>query len=273
MALVVTFMLQVGLSVAPRLLYEELKRFDGVLRGVLFFLVAQPLVALLVIWAFQPPLRVVLSLILLSVVGVAPLSTRSVQKTAGNAPLALVLTLVLGAATVFTAPPTARWLLGYEGDLDFNPAALEVQLLLFQAIPLAVGFVLRGLLGGRAARLAQVIGWINLAVLAGVIAIRILPHVPELGTLGWRGTAAGVVFSAAVAVLGAAFGGRSPVDRRTLAALANKPNVALALALLAAARAPASRGASLLAMFLLRLIVGALVHRLSILRRATHSRQ
>jgi predicted Na+-dependent transporter len=251
-AMVVTFMLQAGLSVAPGLLAAEVRRDGRLARGVLFFLVAQPLLAVAVARALAPSLPVVVALVLLSAVGVAPLSARAAQKATGNPARALVLTLVLGVATVLTAPPTARLLLGYEGALDIDPLALELRLLALQAAPLGVGFALRAVTG-RAALLARVFGAINLAALVGVVLLNLIPRLGALAILDGRAIAAGLLFSGGAVALGLAFEGP------TFAAMANKPNVALALALVAGAGAPPHFAVSVVALFLLRSLVAVLV--------------
>jgi hypothetical protein len=255
--LVSTFMLEVGISTSPWLLRAEIvHRSPRLVRGLLFCLVLQPLLAWAVLHALAPLGPPGTALAILSATGVVPLAGRAAKRAKGELGLALVLTLLLGALTPLTAPPTIRWLLHYSGALGFRPERSILQLLGLQLLPLAAGLAVQAVLGPtRARRVAMVVRGVNVAVVGILVVGLFAPRLGRMTVLGWRGAGAAVLYGVIAALVGHACGA-SRAEQRTLATLANVPNVALGLTLLAGAGAPPVARATLLAMFLLRYAVG-----------------
>lgn len=269
--LVSTFMLEAGLTVPPRA--SRRLRAGTIARAVLVMLVLGPLAAFGVAHAFAPTPQVVAALVLLAVVGVVPLAARGARSARGDMGCAVVLTLVLGIIAPFTAAPSARLLLRYEGAIGFEPRPILVQLLVMQIVPLALGLLVQKT-SRRAAGLRRVVHILNIVAFAIVLAA-LLPRFGAVLEVGWRGVAAATVLAAVIAGVAHLVGGHRLEDRRALVSIANAPNVALALAIASSARAKPSFTALLLGVFLLRFATGRVLQRLVARRdeRAARSKE
>jgi len=267
--LIATMMFQIGLSVPLREMREEIHAVSRLLRGLVLFLVIAPLVALLVAWGLRVDRPVEVALVLLSCAGVVPLAPRFARAAHGDVCLALVLTFSLGLVTIVTCAPTARWLLGYSGEVDFKAGRLIAQLVFIQGAPLALGVLIRRATT-RAESVARVVGRINTIAFVAVVVVIVAPHLDLLLAVGWRGAAAAATLSLVLAVVGHAIGGAEEPTARTLAAIANGPNVSLALVIITSVRAPPVFGVTIVGVFLVRRLVGFVVQKL-LARRAEHA--
>ena len=253
-----SFMLQSGLAAPVGSLSKAVRRVRELVGALLLMLVFGPLVAVLVGRSFGLQGPAAASLLVLSLVGVVPLAPKAAKKARGDVPLAIVAMLALSLVTAFTATPAARAVLSYWGFralVGIAPGSFLLTLLLLQVLPLAVGLALRAS-AARASWLEKVVGAVNAAAFLVIALLVVAPRLGDIGALGLRGAAAGLVFAIVLAGLGWILGGPTPAGRRTLAAMANMPNVALALALAASAYAPPVYTVALVAMFLLRVMAG-----------------
>jgi predicted Na+-dependent transporter len=259
--LVTTFMLQIGLGLTPRVLRDEVRHVGKLLHGLALFLVVAPVLAALLAVAFHVDRTSGVAMVLLSCVGVAPLAAKSARASRGDVALAVVLTFALGLLTVVTAAPTARWLLGYSPEVPIRPAALIPKLALLQVAPLLLGLWLRDS-GRRAKSIERVVGWINTAAFVAAIVLIVAPHLGDITAAGWRGAGATITFSLLLALTGYIVGGPGTSEGRTLAGMANVPNVGLALGIATSISAPRVLLVTIVGVFLLRAIVGVVVHKM-----------
>jgi predicted Na+-dependent transporter len=262
-------MFEIGLSLPQRALRQKLYEVGHLIRGLLLFLVIAPLTAALVVWVFRVDTPTEIALVLLSSAGVVPLAPKFARAARGDVVLALVLTFALGLATIVTCAPTAKWLVGYSGEVPLAPGKLTAQLVLLQGVPLALG-VLVHRFTGRAAALAKVVGFINTGVFVVIAVLIVAPHLREIAAPGWRGVVASVTLAVVLAIAGYLVGGPQDRGARTLAAIANGPNISLALVIVANVGAPPIVGVTIVGVFLLRVLVGMLVQRM-LAHRAEHA--
>jgi BASS family bile acid:Na+ symporter len=264
--LIVTFMFQAGLTAPRRYFAGALARPRAVLVAISFMLVVEPVLAWLTIQAFHLRGPVAAAIAVLAVSGLLPLAARAVRAVRGDVALALVTTFVVGVLAIFTAPLTVAWLVGREGAITVEPGPLVRQLVILQGIPLAFGLLLRSS-SWCTAKFPRIVRWINTAALVLVLLVVIVPRLPTMENIGALGALAGITFSVIAALVAYAFAGTSATEGRTLAVLANAPNVVLAMTIAASARAPRAVGVTILGMFLLRALVGAVLNRI-LARRA-----
>jgi BASS family bile acid:Na+ symporter len=260
---VTTYMLQTGLATPREELVACARRKGELARALLVMLVLGPLAARLLAAAFALPARPAAALVLLSLVGVVPLASRGARNARGNVAFGVVLTAALGIVAAFTTAPAVRLLLGYRGPLRVDTAPLLVQVLLLQGVPIAVGMLLRAKLR-RAAALEDALGVFNGLVVLFVLgaAVVLLPRYGAVRSLGWNGALAAVVFAVFIASVGYALVGPDRRDRRALAALANKPNVVLAILVVASAGVDAGFVVAIAGVFLVRFFAGVAFQKL-----------
>jgi len=247
-----SFMATLGLRLTPGLLSAELARPGRLGRGLVLNLVLVPLATVLCLRALGVTGWVAAGLVALAVSPGAPLSPSSAKKAGGSPGYAIVLTVVLGIVTAFTAAPSARWLLSYEGDIGVRPPVIIAKLALLQWLPLAAGALQRRRSPERAAQLERVA--MALVVVSGLLIVvgSIAPLVPHLSIVGWRGLSAVLVSMVAVVTLGWLSGGSDHELSRTFTATAGVPNIGLAMAMARAANAPRDLLLTIAACFLLR---------------------
>lgn len=258
---VTTYMLETGLAAPRGGMWEALRTKKGELaRGLVVMIVIGPLVATLIARALALPDHTADALVILSAVGVVPMASRGARRRGGDASLAVLLTALLGLAAAFTAAPTARFLLGYERRLDAPVGGLLLQVLALQGLPIALGMLI-GRYSRRADAIERFFRTFNKAVIVAVVvaALVILPRYGSVRALGGRGVLAGVAFALLVSAAGYALGGPRLAARRTLAMVANLPNVSLALVLVTSAGATAGFAIAMVGMFLVRIATGLAV--------------
>jgi predicted Na+-dependent transporter len=258
---VTTYMLQIGLLMPMGGLRSACSRHKGPLVwGVLLLMVGGPLVTYFVVRAFGLHRPADAGLVLLSVVGLAPLAPKQVRRAKGNVAFAIVLTFAVAVIAIFTAVPSARFLLSYERPLTLRPGPLLLKLLVLQGVPLAFGlFVRRRVSAAQRNKAGKVLGAVNAVALVVLFALVVAPRLSALRSLGWAGAAAAVVVSLILAALGWAVGGPSDEGRRTLASVVDVSNFPLALVITQDAGVPPEASVVILGGFLLRAIVGIAV--------------
>jgi BASS family bile acid:Na+ symporter len=257
---VTSFMLQCGLQAPRQSLACAVKSVREIVSALLVMLVFGPVVAVVIgrIFGLEGPSAG--ALLALSVVGIVPLAPKAAKKAHGDVTLAIVLLIALSVIAAFTATPSIHLLLsfwGFHAFIGVAPASLLLQLVVLQLLPLAAGVWLRER-SARMAWLEKAVAVVNGAAFILIAALVVGPRVEDIRAIGLRGVAAGVSFAAILAVVGWAMGGPTPTGRRTLAAVANMPNVALALALAASAQAAPAYSVAVIAMFLVRVVAGFL---------------
>lgn len=271
---VATYMFQTGLATPKGTLAATARRGKRTIaRGLFVMLVLGPVFARLLAEVLALGPRAAAALVLLSLVGVVPLASRSARSVRGDVAFAVVVTAALGLVAAFTAAPATRLLLGYEGPLELRTGRLLLQLLLLQAAPLALGVLVRTKTG-RTPRLEKALGAFNALALVALF-VAALVHLPRYGpvrSLGWNGALAALVYGVFVASASYALGGPDQVERRTLAALANMPNVILALLLVTSAGVDAGFAVAVIGVFLVRVVTG-LVLQMVLLRSAGPGRE
>jgi BASS family bile acid:Na+ symporter len=261
---VTTYMLQTGLAMPPGGLAACAKNKKAELaRSLLVMLVLGPLAARLVVAAFALPPRPALALVLLSFVGVVPLASRGARNARGNVPTAILLTAVLGLVVAFTAAPTTRLVFGYHGQVEVHTMSLLVEILVLQGVPLAVGLMVRSKMASHARELETALGVFNTFVVIAlvILAALIVPRHGAVRSLGWTGALAAIVFSVFIAGAGYLLVGADREARRTLAAIANKPNVILAILIVSSAGLDAGFAVAVVGVFLVRLFTGIVIQR------------
>jgi bile acid:Na+ symporter, BASS family len=261
--LIVTFMLQVGLAAPPGSF--RWVRGSAIGRGLFVMLVLSPLVAAIVARVFVPAQPVIVALVLLSTVGVLPLASRGARAIRGSFETAVVLSLLLGTITIFTAVPTTRLLLPYSGHVEddlFRPGALLFRVILLQGIPLVVGALIART-SHQAQAIEKVVARANLVILAVVVLSIVIPRLGVVASVGGRGVVATIVFAVVLESLAFFVGGPTLGERRAIASIANMANVGLALTIANAASAGRPYVELVLGVFLVRASTGKLLELLA----------
>jgi BASS family bile acid:Na+ symporter len=262
MIFLASFMVTLGLRLTPELIREELARPGRLARGLALNIILVPLATALCLRVLGVGGRVASGLIALAVSPGAPLATSAAKAARGNAHYAVVLTVLLGVITAFTAPPSARWLLSYEGQIDLRPPVVIGKLALLQWLPLAIGMLLQRRSPVRATALGRITRAIVL-ISGGVLVLgSLVPVLPQLHIIGWGGLAAILLSMAIVVGLAWLAGGRDRGLCRSLAATVSVPNPGLATALARAANAPQPLLLTIAAGFIVRLLANQILIRI-----------
>lgn len=257
--LVVTFMFQAGLDAAQ----GSRRRLPLVAigRGLLLMLVLGPLVAWALVHLVPTTPEVAVGLIVLSVTGVMPLASRGARDLGGSTTTAVLLTIVLAQITVLTALPSAEVLLARHGGAVFASGPAFVQVLLLQWLPLMAGILVARRAPARSAPLSRFISVLDKAILTVVVVVVVLPKLGVVTVLGLRGVLLTSVFAIALAVLSALIGGPTTEDRRAILSVTAAANLGLSLTMLKSAGLEDRFGPTLMAIFLVRVLVGTLTQK------------
>jgi BASS family bile acid:Na+ symporter len=204
-------------------------------RTLMFNLTVVPALAFLATRLFDTSSDVAVALLLLSVAPGGPHAPFLARTAGGDVYLATETVIFLAKITVFTAPATARWLLGLK-ELEIADLPFMAKLMLLQVVPLLIGRQLRRRRPALADRLAPQLGRAVIAIVLTLLILLLHHHrLRTLGLLGDRGWLAVLSLAVAAMALGWLVGGPTVRTRRTMAITANSRNLGLAFVLAAAA--------------------------------------
>ena len=211
-----------------------LRRPGTLLRSVFAMVVVMPLLAALIVSAFNLKLAVEVALVLLMVSPVPPVLPGKQAKAGGNLSYALGL-LMCSALLAIVTVPLSVWLLGkmYGREAIVPMATIARTVGLSVIAPLLVGVVVRKLAPGTAERVAGPLSKVATILL-------VLAFLPVLIT-SWRAIVtqlgdftlvAIVVITGLGLLVGHLLGGPEPADRTVLAlaTACRHPGVAIAIA-------------------------------------------
>jgi bile acid:Na+ symporter, BASS family len=229
----VSMMLALGLELGggPRESKEKKRAKRRMLvRGLVFNLVAIPVIAFLVVTrALHATSDVAIALLILAAVPGGRFTPHLVKVGAGKVPLAIEVTLFLAKLTAFTAAPTAKWLLTLH-TLDIRELPFLLQLVLLQIVPLYGGKWLRRRHRALADRLLRPVQGIALATMLAVFVVVLLREDRGLDdVLRDRSWLAVAIVGIVAPLLGWLLGGPDEGDRRALAIGADARDLGLAL--------------------------------------------
>jgi hypothetical protein len=171
-----------------------------------------------------------------------------------------VLTVILGVVTAFTAAPSARWLLSYEGAVPVRPPVIIARLALLQWLPLVLGAWAASRLSAR--RVASVTKVVHFTLIAGLIGLLVaaIPRFDELmSDLGWMGLFAAIVTMEVAVILAWVLAGKDRQLAHSLAATVSLPNIGLAVMIAKVAGARPVLISTLAALFLVRVLANQLL--------------
>jgi predicted Na+-dependent transporter len=257
---VVAYLIQTGLGIRRGTLRQRLKESKGELvRALLVMLVLGPLAARLLVSVFALDVRPAVALVMLSLVGVVPLASKGARAARADVSFALDITLILAVIAAFTAEPWTRFLLGYRGPLDAKPATHALQGLMLEAVPLAIGMYL----GTKkfAPRLEKTLAKFNKIAIAIILVVAwvLLPRYGLVRSLGWKGIVAALVFAGFISAAGYLLCGPDGRARRTVAAIANMPNIVFALPIVTSARVDSGFLVAIGGVFIVRFVTGLVI--------------
>lgn len=188
-------------------------------RSLVSMLVVMPLVAIVLVWAFDFPRPVKILLVTLAISPVPPLLPNREQNAGALMPYGLALMVTLGLLSVIVVPSVMAlfgWILGM--PLGMSPVAVARVMLMMLVGPLAIGVAVRAWAPHFAARYADPLGRLALGLL-GLSGLLVLPSAaPAIWAMVGEGTvhalAAFVIIGLAV---GHILGGPDPTQASVLA--------------------------------------------------------
>jgi bile acid:Na+ symporter, BASS family len=263
MLFLIAFNLNVGLQCTRRELLESANDRWALARAVVLIFAVVPAAAFFVAHGFHLQGPLLVAMITLAVCPGAPLAPSLARKAGTSVPFTVLLLLIAGIVVPFTAPLTARLLLGYRGALDFNPLPLIGRLLLLQLLPIAIGVAWKTRRPRTAATGEKITRIVYAVLLLAVVLLGIIPKIGVVLEIGAIGLLATLVLMLVTWFLGWFAGGPSTTARRTLAAWINVPNPGVATLLTKGAGAPPEYLAAIHAMFLVRVLLNLVYLRAS----------
>jgi BASS family bile acid:Na+ symporter len=271
-AFLVTMMLSMGLELgaAPPHSHEQ-KRHERwlLVRGLVVNLVVMPAVALALVRLTHVTGDIEMALLLLASTPGGRLAMPLVRGARGELGLAVELTLWSAKLTAFTAPPTARLLLGVE-HVEVPELKLIAELLFLQILPYAVGFWLGRKRPTLPARLVRPLRFASMTLVVAVFAIVVaggkLAGLHFFDELGWL---VAVTFALLSLTLGWLLGGPEVQTRRAFALSANARDLALTLIIASTALPGRSVELAAIAIWLFNLSLNAAF--VALVRRRTRT--
>lgn len=258
--LLVSLMLQTGLSLNWENFRSALGNYGLLGRALLANVILVPLFALLVVRAFGLEEYIAIGILLMAIAPGVPLVVRSGGRAAGGSlGFALALGFLMPTIAVVTAPLTARLLFPAAAAAEVSIARTIVSLVLLQIVPLAIGM----LTAQRAPALAEKLGRPLLLVFALSIAALFVLLGPALvksvaSVYGSYGILTAIVVVAFSLAIGWLLGGPDVRYRHTLSIGTALRNVGLA-ALIATSSFPGTAAvAMVLAYFIVQIIAAAI---------------
>jgi bile acid:Na+ symporter, BASS family len=198
-------------------------------RALLLNLVLVPGVAAVLARALHLRGDVAAALILVAVSPGGRFTPHLTRLAAGDVSVATGQLLVFSHFAVFTAPLTARWLLGIH-HLDVVGSRMVIEGCVLQLVPLYAGDALARRRGEVAERLERALRPVVAVITVAVIVVLVVDSgVASLELLGDRGWLAVGAVAAAAMAMGALLAGRDAAIRRAFVVGAASRNLALAL--------------------------------------------
>ncbi|MGB2818176.1 MAG: bile acid:sodium symporter [Burkholderiaceae bacterium] len=237
-ATVFAVMFDLGLGIVLREFRWVLQHPGLILRGLFAVLVAVPVLALVVVRAFDLPRGVEIGIVLMAIAPGAPVALRRSLGAGGHRAFAPALQILVALLAVVSMPLTIAALNQlYSGKASLDPRDVARQVFLAQLLPLGLGIVVRQLaprITARAEPILRRLATLLLPLLVMLVLIDIAPAI--MGTRS--GVAIAIVLLTALAAgTGHALGGPHSATRTAVAvcAAARNPGLALLVATLNAA--------------------------------------
>jgi BASS family bile acid:Na+ symporter len=226
------------------------------LRSLFAMLVLMPVMAILLVQAFEFPRVVEIALVALAISPVPPLLPNREGKAGGLASYGLGLMVTLGVLSIVVVPAAVALLSRiFDVPLGMAPSVIAGIMLKTLVGPLAVGLAVRALAPALAARIAGPVGVIALVLLALGSLVVLVSTLPALWGLVGDGTVIGLVIFVVLGLLmGHAFGGPDPEQASVLALSTACRHPILAMTI-AATNFPEERFGAVIILYLLVNIV------------------
>jgi predicted Na+-dependent transporter len=229
-ATVFAVMLDLGLGIVLGEFRWVLRHPGLVARGLFAVLIAVPVLALVLVRAFDLPRGVEIGIVLMAISPGAPVALRRSLGAGGHRAFAPALQILVATLAVVSMPVSISALNHlYSGQASLDPREVARQVFIAQLLPLGVGILLRRIAPDMTARvepLLKRLATLLLIVLLVLVLINIAPML--LGTRSGVAIAI-VVLTALAAVVGHALGGPHPATRTAVAVCAAARNPGLAL--------------------------------------------
>jgi bile acid:Na+ symporter, BASS family len=224
----VSSMLTIGLTLAWRAIIEPLKNLRLVLAALLVSLVLAPALACLLLAIFPLRPEHATGLLLLSLAAGAPFLPRLVQAARGDLAFTVALMALLMVGTLVCMPLGLPLLVP---GMHASPWMIARPLVVFMALPMAVGMVVQGRFTGFAALCRPVAGAVSNACMAVVLVLLIGLNVRALfDVVGSGAIIVAALFSGVLFAAGYLLGGPQPKTRGVLGLASGTRNVGAALA-------------------------------------------
>lgn len=238
-ATVFTVMFDLGLGIVPGEFRWVFRHPALIARGLFAVLVAVPVMALLVVRAFDLPRGVEIGIVLMAVSPGAPVALRRSLGAGAHRAFAPALQIMVALLAVVSMPLSIAALNEmYVGNASIGPQALARQVFMAQLLPLGLGMLFRRIMPALAARAEP-----RLKRLAGILLVLLLVLVlvdiaPMLLSTQSRVGLAIVAVTALAVACGHALGGPHPGTRTAvgICAAARNPGLALLVATLNSAQ-------------------------------------
>ena len=228
------------------------------LRALAINLILLPLVTVTLTRALRVTGDATIALLLLAVTPGGRFAPQLTRLAGGELGLSVEITLFLAKLTAFTAPPTARLLLGGQ-RVELHELTLIAQLVVLQIAPYLAGKLLRQRQSGLAERLVRPLHVMSAVCIAALVAL-LLAHrqFRDLWLLGARDWLALLSVATVSLALGWLLGGPTAGTRRAFAVSTSSRNLALALLVAGVAFPERNVQLALLAQWLVFVALGVL---------------
>jgi len=229
-ATVFAVMFDLGLGIVVGESRWVLRHPGLVLRGLFAVLVAVPLLALVLVRAFDLPRGVEIGIVLMAISPGAPVALRRSLGAGGHRAFAPALQILVATLAVVSMPLSIAALNHlYEGQASLDPREVGRQVFMAQLLPLGLGIAVRRMAPRLTARIEPALRRLASLLLIVLLVAVLIDIAPVL--LGTRtGAAAAIVLlTAAAALTGHALGGPHPATRTAVAVCSAARNPGLAL--------------------------------------------
>ncbi len=241
-------MFDLGLGVVLREFQWVLGRPGLILRGLFAVLVAVPLLALVVVRAFNLPRGVEIGIVLMAISPGAPVALRRSLGAGGHRAFAPALQMLVAILATVSMPLSIAALNHlYSGQASLNPLEVARQVFIAQLLPLGLGIAVRRAAPRITLRVEPIlrrVATLLLLVLLLLVAIDIAPVIAGTRT---GAAAAMVLLTLLAAGAGHLLGGPEPATRTAVAVCAAARNPGLALLVATLNVAPAGAVATIFA--------------------------